>query len=370
MLSRGALALIALAAACHKVSPEPPRGIAVKVARVERASTSGAARYSAQIVPSTRLELAFKVGGYVESIAQVRGVDGQPRNLQEGDTVEIGTELASIRKTEYAQKVAEAKAAVAQAYSSYRQAKLDSSQDSKLAKSGSLPAAVADASRSKRDGAAAAMEGAKVRLDQAKTALADTSLTSPMAGVVVKRSIEVGTLVAPGTVGFVIADTTSIKAVFGVPDLFLSQIKLGAAQKITTDAFPGVEFEGKVSRVAASADVKSRVFDVDVTIPNPDGKLKAGMVAALSIDPTAIAPEADGLRVPLTAIVRPPSGAGFAVYVIEKTAAGATAKARVVELGEYLGRVVPIKSGLSGDESIVVQGAGLLNDGERVEVIP
>lgn len=356
------------AAGCAKEAPPLPRGVAVRVAQVEKSSTSSATRYSAQIVPATRLDFAFKVGGYVESIAQVSGTDGQRRLIQEGDVVENGMELAGLRKSDFTQKVAEAKAGVSQAYAIAREARLDASRDSKLARAGSLPEATAGASRSRAESSGAAVEGAQARLAQARTALADSTLVSPMHGVVIKRSIEVGTLVAPGSIAFTLADVDNVKAVFGVPDVLLKQIQLGAAQKVAADAFPGVEFEGKVSRLAPSADQRSRVFEVDVTIPNAEGKLKAGMVASLSINPAANS-EADVPLIPLGAIVRPPSGKGFAVFVVENKDKVLRARAREVELGEYLGRVVPVKKGLEGGETIVVQGAGMLQDGERIEVI-
>jgi RND family efflux transporter MFP subunit len=363
------LLLLAVLGACSKHAPAQSKGTAVKVAKVKRTSDIAGTRYSAQIVPNTRLDVAFKVGGYVASIAQVTGVDGQQRNLQEGDNVTQGMTLASLRQTEYLQKIAEAKAAVSQAYSIYREAKLSADRDSKLAQRGSLPGAVADTSRGQSDSAGAAAEGANARLQQAMTAFADSTLTAPIAGVVVKRAIEVGALAAPGTVAFAIADVEHVKAVFGVPDVFLSQLTLGAHEKLTTDAFPGVEFEGQVSRLAPSADQRSHVFEVDVMVPNADHRLKAGMVASLQIQ-TIQASDSDVPLVPLNAIVRPPSGKGYAVFVVDTSGGVSRVKAREVELGEYLGRVVPVKRGLQVDESVVVQGAGLLSDGERVEVIP
>ena len=357
-------------AGCQAEAHELPRAIAVKVARVERTSQASATHYSAQIVPALRVDLAWKVGGYVESIAEIPGVDGKSRALQEGDVVAENTPLATLRQTEYVQKVAEARAAVAEYASVYRQAKLDMRRDTKLASSGSLAGATADTTRSRHDGASAALAGARVRLAQARTALADTRLVSPLGGVVVVRSIEVGSLAAPGTVAFSIADVSNVKAVFGVPDLFLPRITVGAAQKVTTDALPGVVLEGTVSRLSPSADRESHVFEVDLTIPNPDDRLKAGMVVALSLDE---APASDALFVPLAAIVRAPDRSGespFAVFVVEQAGSEKRAFARPVELGEYLGRVVPIVDGLSGDELVVVQGAGLLSHGERVEVIP
>ena len=55
---------------------------------------------------------------------------------------------------------------------------------------------------------------------------------------------------------------------------------------------------------------------------------------------------------------------------VAKTVNLGLAHARDVELGDYLGRVIPVKRGLGGGETVVVQGAGLLSDGEQVEVIP
>ena len=56
----------------------------VKVVAVEMNSAERGARYSATIIPRTEAELAFKVGGYVDAIQQVRGADGRTRDLQEG----------------------------------------------------------------------------------------------------------------------------------------------------------------------------------------------------------------------------------------------------------------------------------------------
>jgi multidrug efflux system membrane fusion protein len=60
----------------------------------------------------------------------------------------------------------------------------------------------------------------------------------------------------------------------------------------------------------------------------------------------------------------------FAVYVVDAPAGRTTAHAREVELGDYLGRVIPVKKGLAGGEHVVVLGAGLLSDGEDVEIVP
>jgi multidrug efflux pump subunit AcrA (membrane-fusion protein) len=112
------------------------------------------------------------------------------------------------------------------------------------------------------------------------------------------------------------------------------------------------------------------VFEIDVTIPNTDGRLKPGSVAALSLEGGGDAATATAPLIQLSAIVRSPGHpAQFAVFVVDTTGGHAVVHARDVELGEYLGRVIPVKHGLTGGETVVVQGAGLLSDGEPVEVI-
>jgi RND family efflux transporter MFP subunit len=370
-IGRAGLAGLALVAACAKPAPIASTATAVKVAVVEQSGTAAGTRYSAQIEPATRVDLAFKVGGYIDSVTQAPGLDGKPRLLQEGDAVRAGMALARLRTTDYQQKLGEAQAAMAQAKVALDQAQMDLDRVSKLADSGAVPVAERDAQKTRRDSAAAQYTGARVRVDEAQTALADTVLRSPLTGVVLKRNIEVGALAGPGLVGFAVADVDSVKAMYGVPDTALSRVRLGAVQTVTTEAYPGTQFSGRISRIAPSADPRSRVFEVEISIPNDDGRLKPGMVAALALEAGADASAKSEPLVPLSAIVRSPSKAGgFAVYVVADAKGHPVAHARDVELGEYLGRVIPVRQGLAGGETIVVQGAGLLSDGEPVQVIP
>ncbi|WP_338866840.1 efflux RND transporter periplasmic adaptor subunit [Myxococcus stipitatus] len=368
-LCLSAWALVGLA--CGRSAPpaEPPT--AVRIATVGRAGAPADARFSAEIQPATRVDVAFKVGGYVESIAKVRDVDGHPRIIQEGDSVREGMELARLRTTDYAQKLTEARAALAQARAAEEQAQINFDRTTKLVSAEVATPAQLDAARTQRDSSAAAAAVARARVEEARTALDDTQLRSPLTGVVLKRAIEIGVLAAPGTVAFSVAETQSVRVVFGVPDTLLPNVRLGAPQAVITQAFPGQQFQGRISRIAPSADPKSRVFAVEVSIPNADQRLKPGMVAALSLrggEAAALQPE---LLVPLSAIVRAPGKPdAFAVFVLEAQDGKSVARAREVELGEYLGNVIPVKRGLKAGERIVVTGASLLSDGEAVEVIP
>ncbi len=350
---------------------------AVRTHAVSQAAAGNATRYSANIDPASRVDVAFKVGGYVQSIAQVRGVDGKTHTLQEGDAVVAGQELAAVRVVDYEQRFGEAKAALAEALASREQAQLDYDRSAQLASSQTVAKAELDAARVRRDAAGARVDGAKVRVAEAQTALDDTHLRAPMNGVVVKRAIEDGTLAGPGTVAFAIADVHTVKVVFGVADTELEALHLGTSQKVTTEAFRGRDFEGQITRIAPIADPKNRLFEIEITIDNAGGELKPGMVAALELNRGAVAPVA---VLPLNAVVRAPKDRDkFAVFVVEpqkgKTGepngpAVAVAHLRVVELGDFLGNLIPVRSGLNDGDQVIVQGASLVSDGETVQVIP
>src|SRR5258707_6759733 len=112
----GTLFPLALLLACHSKQVQKPI-VPVKVATVELHAPNSGARYSATIIPRKQVELAFKVDGYVETLQKVRGVDGQLRDIQEGDAIVAGAVLARVRQTEYQVKVKEAESQASEARS-------------------------------------------------------------------------------------------------------------------------------------------------------------------------------------------------------------------------------------------------------------
>ncbi len=341
----------------------------VSVRTVEQYSGGGGARYSGNIEPFSQVDLAFKVGGYIQEIRQVRGVDGRMRNIQQGDRVAKGTVLARVRESDYVDKVNQAKAQLAQTKVASEQAKLDFDRASNLYASQSLTKPEYDAAKAKLDSSLAALEGANAQLSEAEMAREDCSLKAPMEGVLVKRMIEVGALVGPGTPGFVLADTTSVKVVFGVADVLLATLRVGNFINITSEAFGARQFRGQVSAISPSADPKSRVFDVELKVPNPRQELKPGMIAALQLPGEKLA--APVPVVPLSAIVRPKDDlTGYAVLVVEEQGGKQVAHARKVRLGEVYGNTIAITEGLGSGERVIVAGATLVTDGEAVRIIP
>ena len=104
-------------------------------------------------------------------------------------------------------------------------------------------------------------------------------------------------------------------------------------------------------------------------MPNRKGRLKPGMVAALRVHQDATA-DAATVLVPLGAVVRAPNRPeAYAVFLVDGEGDAARARLREVTLGEAVGNRLSILSGIAPGDKIIVQGATLVTDGERVSVL-
>jgi multidrug efflux pump subunit AcrA (membrane-fusion protein) len=391
----GLLASVSFMLGCSREeSPQSPP-TPVGVTTVQMYQSGNDIRYSANIIPYAQVDLAFKSGGYVETIRQVKGADGRMRDVQQGDRVSKGMVLAQVRQEDYVIKVDQAKTQLVQAKSSLESAKsqlakaeaalnhsqLDFTRAKNLFDTQSLTKSDFDTATTHLDSDQASVSTAKSQVDafqaqvgtteqalrSAELSLADATLKSPMDGVVLARNVEIGTLASPGATGFVLADVSSVKAVFGVPDTMMEHVKLGTRQEIAAEAVPG-RLGGLITAISPSADPKSRTFSVEVTIPNPRGQLNPGMIATLML--TAAHPAAPVPVIPLSAVIRSTQNPdGYAVFVIEDQSGKSLARIRDVELGEAYGNKIGVKTGLSLGERVITTGATLVKDGYQVQII-
>jgi RND family efflux transporter MFP subunit len=354
--------------ACKQQNAAETLPLPVRTALVQPVAVGNGAKYSASIVPYAQVTLSFQSGGYVDSIRQVKSPSGGMRNIDQGDWVQKGTVLAVVRQQDYLAKVQQAQAQVARSQAELEKAKLSFDRVSALYASQSATKPDYDSAQAQLASTTASVSGAQAQLSEANVALAYCSLKAPFNGWIVSRNVDLGTLVGPATNGFTLADTQSVKAVFGVPDTSISRVRLGQHLAISTDSFPQ-PFAGRVSAISPAADPKSRVFSVEVTIPNPHDRLKSGMIAALSLDGSQL--QQSVLVVPLAAVIRDPERAsGFAVMIAEGGGDTETARLRAVELGDIYGNMIAAKGGLTGGESVITAGVGLIKNGDKVRILP
>jgi len=418
------LFLMTVVGGCGR-KPAEKTPVPVKVAAVELNTASTEAKYSATIIPRTEVELAFKVGGYVDALRKVRGVDGKMRDIQEGDRITVGSALARVRQSDYQVKfneaqsqasearsgvtvskaqyeeavsgIASSKAQLVEAEAAYLKAKLDFDRAENLLASHSMTKADYDSAKAQYDMSNAKVAAARsqVQVIQAKAdsakanidviqarsqsaqaivqetqiPLHDTELKSPLNGVVLQKSVEKGTLVSTGDKAFVVADTSSVKAVFGVADVALADMTLGSKLSVESESMPGKEFEGQITSVFPAADSKNRSFNVEVTIANPDYLLRPNMIVSLRVV-TKQATVAQPV-VPLNAVIKSKSNAnGYAVIVLSEEGGRQRARLRDVKLGESFGNAVAVAEGLKQGDRVITTGGTMVNDGDEVKVIP
>src|ERR1044072_5405113 len=102
ILTATMLLIIGLLSGCAKETMKQKLAKPVKVKAVETHSSLSDVRYSASIVPAAQVEVAFKVGGYIDDIAREKNPEGQWRYIQAGDMVHKGATLARVRQSDYA----------------------------------------------------------------------------------------------------------------------------------------------------------------------------------------------------------------------------------------------------------------------------
>jgi RND family efflux transporter MFP subunit len=368
-LARAAVLFVAIAAAngCHQptqVGAKSP--MPVHVADVALYTSSEGLRYSASVLPFAEASLSFKSAGYVTEIKQVIGADGRRRDIGAGDYVARGTVLAQIRHQDLKNQLDQAAALLIQAQAQHVDATLDYERAKALFATHSLTKPEFDQAQARFDSTLGAVDLANATLHQAQLALDDADLTAPFSGYILARSIELGNLAAAGMVAFTIADTDAVKVGFGVPDYAVKQLRLGQEFTIRLQNDPK-GYKGRVTSIAASADEKSRVFPVEVTVPNPKNYLKPGMIASLNLPGVQRAPVPS---VPLSAIVANPAAPGrYAVFVATEEAGKWVAHLREVTLGETHESDVAVE-GVKPGEKVVVVGAADLKDRDFIQVLP
>jgi HlyD family secretion protein len=197
-------------------------------------------------------------------------------------------------------------------------------------------------------------------------------LTSPVTGLVLARNTEPGNLAQPGSEILRLGDFSQVKVEVRVSELELSGIQVGQAARVQLDALPNQTFSGRVSRISPAADARSRLISIEVTIPNPEGRLGSGLPARVSFqqgnDRTVVVPESAvqiGSRSPTNQTPLPKTAT---MFVINRQGEQATVSPRKVQLGDRADRQVEVLSGVRLGESFVVRSSGELKEGTPVRL--
>ena len=210
--------------------------------------------------------------------------------------------------------------------------------------------------------ASAQLSVATAQREEAKKRLADCQLRAPISGFIGMRQLEVGDTVAPGVPVISVVDLDPVKVRVGIPEAEVGKVRVGDHAVVSIPSLDGQQFGGRIEAIAAASDPASRTYVSKIVVANPTHVLLAGMVSeARLIGDTQM----NALTVPGSAIVRDERGV-TQVFVL---APGQNrVYGRRVEVGSMIGNEVEIRSGLNGNEQVVVDGEHNVREGSIVKI--
>lgn len=189
--------------------------------------------------------------------------------------------------------------------------------------------------------------------------LENTTLISPVSGVVTARNYDNGDMVGALPI-FVVQKINPVKITVHASESLYSYLKRGMSVEVELDALPARKFKGQVSRITPAIDAATRTFEVEITVANNREEIKPGMYARVTMNYG----KRPNIVVPDRAVVKQLGSGTRFIYVYTKQG---TIEFRKVELGRRLDDRYEVLSGLNDGDEIVVTGQAGVKNGEEAE---
>lgn len=196
---------------------------------------------------------------------------------------------------------------------------------------------------------------------QVENLIENTTLRSPINGVVTARNYDVGDMYAMSMPIFTVEQIVPVKLLVGVSETDYSKVKKGDSVVVTADAIPGKTFYGKVNRIYPTVDPATRTFTVEVKIDNNYKTLRPGMFVRATVNFGTN----NNVVIPDVAVVKQQGSGERFVYVLN---ADNTVTYKKVVLGRRMGAEYEVLEGLEDGDRIVIGGQIRLKDGVKVIV--
>ncbi|WP_134686309.1 efflux RND transporter periplasmic adaptor subunit [Brevibacillus migulae] len=199
----------------------------------------------------------------------------------------------------------------------------------------------------------------KSSLELAKITLSNTNVTSPIAGVVARRSIDPGEMASPGVPLLTIVKMDEVKVEASIPQDQINQVKVGGQVTLRVSSLEDKHFTGTVEFVSPISDANNSTFPVKIRVSNQEGLLRAGMLADVILSEQA-APA--GLKIPASTVIEK-EGKSY-VYKLDGDVVHQVAITQSGKQADW----VEITGGLASGDKIVMNPTAQLSDGSKVRV--
>jgi len=287
--------------------------------------------------------LYAKVAGYLKTI-----------NVDKGDTVKEGDQLAEIEAPEMQADLIKAKAEAEAAQLDYKRVTEAQKKASDLV----MPQAV-DAAKAKSGVAVASLQRIETLLGYAK-------ITAPFSGVITKRWVDPGALIpaaisssaAKNAAVVTLMDFSTVRIDMAIPDTEAPLVRKDLPVRVTVDELPGRTFQGAITRFAYALDESTKTMATEVEISNVDLALRPGMWASVEIE---LQRKENALLVPAEALVSEKNKSS--VFVVRDS------KAQKVSIATGFddGVNVEILKGCNPGDAVILAGKQSVTDGQRVQ---
>ncbi|MEM5436536.1 efflux RND transporter periplasmic adaptor subunit [Paraburkholderia diazotrophica] len=189
-------------------------------------------------------------------------------------------------------------------------------------------------------------------------------IVAPFAGVVTQRNVDVGDLIDAGSgtsrALFALAQSDPLRVYVQLPQAYAQNIKVGEDVVVTQAELPGQQFNGRITNISGAIDVATRSLQIEVTLHNPDGKLRPGAYVQVALPSGARAQ----LTVPGNALLFRAEGPRLAVVD-----GNGVVHLRKVVIAQDLGQTLEIESGIEPTDRVIINPSDSINDGDHVEVM-
>lgn len=208
--------------------------------------------------------------------------------------------------------------------------------------------------------ASAQVQQAQAAYDLAKSQLGNARATSPISGLVSVRNATVGEILSSAAPAYTVVDLSSVVVEIQVMQELINTLSAGTQVSLDISAAGSEPFLGTIVAVSPSVDPRTQAYLVKIEVPNPEGRIKGGMLASVRL---VTASRGQVLVVPMDAVL---DDRGKSVlFVVE----GDTAVRKEVTMGLSDGAFVEVQGPLEEGMQIVIKGQGFLQDGAKVMVV-
>lgn len=265
-------------------APAEPLPLPADVAQVGTAVTAPA-ETGTLVTATDALATLVSTGEFVSPVRSevAANVIGRVARLyvDEGSRVMRGQPLLELETDYLRLNLQAAEAQTAQAKAALDEARRDLARKQELIAKSSIPQATFDRSQAMFDGARAAHAGASAQASLFRQQISDSTLRSPISGIVSGKRTDVGQKLGDGHVAFVVEQVSPIKLRFSVPERYLGQIRVGQTVAAKVDPYPNETFTGTIKTVGGVIDPQTRTMFAEAEFANGDGRLRPGLFARI-----------------------------------------------------------------------------------------